>query len=81
MYIIVSFLLLGIALLVSGIIMIVRMKQHFGDFFKLFGCYLYTANALLIAPLFLRSFSDVIKYNNEWHFIIGDSTNSSALYN
>ena len=66
-FIIVSFVLLGVSLFVTGTIMFLRLKKHFMEFYLQFGCYFWTANILLAVPLILRSLSDLLKYTNGWN--------------
>ena len=80
-YIVVTFLLLGIALFVTGTIMLFRLKKYFKEFYLQFGIYFWAANLLLAVPLILRSISDTIKYEHGWNELVGRKEIGKAAYN
>ena len=49
-----------------GCLMLVRLKRHFKDFYKHFGCKLWIANVLLTFPLLFRGVFDALKKNTSW---------------
>ena len=79
------FLLLAIILFTVGCIMLCRLKKYYKDFYKDFGCQLWTANILMTLPLTLRAvFDSLWSFYPPWvNFWFGPGTNNYyyATYN
>lgn len=72
----VTFLLLAIILFSVGCIMICRLKTYYKDFYKDFGCQLWTANILMTLPLTFRALFDAMTFDDKWeNFWFGGDSN------
>ena len=72
----VTFLLLAIILFSVGCIMICRLKIYYKDFYKDFGCQLWTANILMTLPLTFRAVFDALTFDKKWeNFWFGEDSN------
>jgi len=54
------FIVLGIAIFLTGIGMVCTLRKHFKRFYTDFRCYLFAATILLSFPLFIRATWDFL---------------------
>jgi len=75
------FTVLGILFFSVGCMMIVRLKKYFRDFYKEFGCQLWTANVLLTLPLTFRAITDAANESQRFQDLYYKNYYTLAIYN
>jgi len=75
------FTALGILFFTVGCMMIVRLKKYFRDFYKEFGCQLWTANVLLTLPLTFRAITDAANESEKFQALYYKNWYTLSIYN
>ena len=75
------FSILAVLFIVTGIILISKLKSHFPAFYKEFRCIMITASCLLTIPLTFRAIFDGIKLYPGFYDWVNFSYQRNAIYN
>ena len=76
------FSILAVLFIVTGIILISKLKSNFQAFYKEFRCIMITASCLLTIPLTFRAIFDGIKLASpRFYDRVNDTYKANAIYN